>query len=364
MTNEAQTGAAGVGTGDGFSVAASKRVVADLFGHNPAIYWSDFLLTLAVAYGAAYVYLLGGEQLWVRACAFLVSGLAIFRAGTFMHEIVHMGPGVMPGFRLTWNLLMGVPLFMPSPFYRNHVDHHSKSYFGTPDDGEYLPLGLGNFGELLRYLAQAPLLPLLVVARFAITPFTYLSRRLRALTIERLSAFVSNPYYRQRLRGSADLRGIRWSEWACFAWFCVLVWLAASGHVALHYFVLGYVLMAYTLALNWVRNLAAHRYDNGGETMSLESQVAESINITGQTWLTALLFPVGLRYHATHHMFPGLPYHALGEAHRRLMAQLPGDSPYHKTARSTFWSAAYELWRRARAGDPAGAPALERWRSA
>jgi fatty acid desaturase len=46
-------------------------------------------------------------------------------------------------------------------------------------------------------------------------------------------------------------------------------------------------------------------------------------------FLPALWAPVGLRYHALHHLIPSVPYHALGEAHRRLVAQLPAGTTYH-----------------------------------
>lgn len=82
--------------------------------------------------------------------------------------------------------------------------------------------------------------------------------------------------------------------------------------------------------------------------MSFDEQIADSINFAGRSPLTALLFPVGLRYHALHHWFPALPYHSLGRAHRRLMAQLPADSPYRLTVRRSFLEAVGNLWRGAR----------------
>ena len=35
---------------------------------------------------------------------------------------------------------------------------------------------------------------------------------------------------------------------------------------------------------------------------------------------------------ALHHLLPGVPYHHLGEAHRRISALLAADSPYHKAS--------------------------------
>jgi fatty acid desaturase len=49
--------------------------------------------------------------------------------------------------------------------------------------------------------------------------------------------------------------------------------------------------------------------------------------------------PLGLRYHAIHHLLPAVPCHNLGLAHRRLTNALPADSPYHQTRQAGLWSA-------------------------
>jgi fatty acid desaturase len=121
-------------------------------------------------------------------------------------------------------------------------------------------------------------------------------------------------------------------------------------------------LFALTLAMNWVRNLAAHGYGNRGGRMTLPEQFSDSINIVGQTWLTMLMFPVGLRYHALHHLFPFLPYHNLGKAHRRLLAELPAGSPYHAVNHDSYFSVVAALWRHARATAPADS-AIPVWRT-
>ncbi len=64
--------------------------------------------------------------------------------------------------------------------------------------------------------------------------------------------------------------------------------------------------------------------------MTVTAQYLDTVNVPPPGYLPALWAPVGLRYHALHHLVPSVPYHALGEVHRRLTAALGVDSPYHK----------------------------------
>ena len=70
---------------------------------------------------------------------------------------------------------------------------------------------------------------------------------------------------------------------------------------------------------NQLRTLAAHGYDNDGDPVDSDGQLLDSVNLRGWPLLTALVAPVGLRFHALHHHLPGLPYHSLGHVHRRLL---------------------------------------------
>lgn len=329
-------------------VTAARGLVADLYERKAAIYWTDFLLSIAGAWGLAALY--ATEPAWtaLQIASFVFSGVLFFRAGTFIHELVHASRQQLVWFGRAWNLLQGIPLLMPWILYRNHVDHHNARLFGTPADGEYLPLASAPPAETFKYLAQIPLLPLFMIARFGILgPVSWFHRGLREWVLTAASAAVSNPYYRKRFPAQ-DERHLVIVEVCCFLYLCGLAALAATGVIGVLLLAKAYALLAFTLGLNWVRNLAAHGYDNRGDRMSYVDQVGDSINITGQTWLTVFLFPVGLRYHALHHMFPALPYHNLGIAHRRLTERLPADAPYHASGRTNYFAAVAELWRSAK----------------
>ena len=84
--------------------------------------------------------------------------------------------------------------------------------------------------------------------------------------------------------------------------------------------------------LNQVRTLVAHLWENDGEPLSVTAQFLDSVNVPPPGVLASIWAPVGLRYHALHHLLPSVPYHALGEAHRRLTAQLTPDSAYHRAS--------------------------------
>ena len=64
------------------------------------------------------------------------------------------------GFRLVWNLLVGIPLLVPSFMYEGvHNQHHAKRYYGTVNDPEYLPLALMKPWTLPVFLVAAALAP-------------------------------------------------------------------------------------------------------------------------------------------------------------------------------------------------------------
>jgi fatty acid desaturase len=110
-----------------------------------------------------------------------------------------------------------------------------------------------------------------------------------------------------------------------------------------------YLLVVAMALLNSLRTLVAHRYRNRTEKeISFTEQFLDSVNIEGNPVLMEILAPVGLRYHALHHVFANMPYHNLGIAHRRLKKQLPADSIYHISTEPSFMSAMRTHWKNTR----------------
>ncbi len=121
-----------------------------------------------------------------------------------------------------------------------------------------------------------------------------------------------------------------------------------SGQLIDGFLIQGYLIAVTLIVINNIRTLGAHRWTGDGRELSFEEQLLDSVNYPYRPWITELWGPVGTRYHALHHLFPSIPYHNLGIAHRRLAAGLPADSLYHETTRVTLIGAILELAERAR----------------
>ena len=322
---------------------SARAICKELFAIRPSIYWIDFILSATIAYVLASVYLAMSISSPLAWGCFFGAAVLIYRASLFIHEIVHLPSGEMKFFRRFWNLFAGVPMMVPSFTYQSHLHHHSTRHYGTENDGEYLPLASGTIGGVLVFLAQVFFQPLLVVFRYAIwTPISFCHSGLRRWTLLHATSLVINFEFENHKR--PEIQSAEDTFWELFTAFRVYVMfgLVLIGTMPVDRLPKIYLLAVVILTMNHIRTLAAHRYTSDGSTISHLDQFLDSTNITGG-WLTELICPLGLRYHALHHLFPGIPYYNLGVAHRRLVQRLPADSLYHKTVYPSMKSAITEL---------------------
>jgi fatty acid desaturase len=347
-----------------FSITQARSVVKDLFEPKAAIYWGDFLLSIGVGvtlfaaienrgpfFGlicrALHLQTTAGQAL-VAALLFVVHCLAFYRAALFTHELVHLRDDSVRGFRVVWNLACGIPFLMPSFLYHTHVHHHVRRQYGTDEDGEYLPLAAGPRWKILAYLAQSLFIPAIAVFRFGLlTPLGWVSPGFRRFAHRHLSSMVIDPGYVRPEPTRQQLRTWRWQEAGCLLYLLTLGALLITQVLPWTWIIHAYSTGVAVILLNAVRTLGAHRYEHTGDEMSFVEQLLDSYTFPTNPLINELWAPVGLRFHALHHVFPSLPYHSLGKAHRRLMRHLPVDSPYRKTVARGLGSVLRRLWRQA-----------------
>jgi fatty acid desaturase len=321
------------GTDDMAMIRAAAELTRDLNGANKAIYWSDFLGSALLGYSALFVAIFAsGTGLMLVAAAVAVA--ALYRAGSFIHEITHVRHRELPWFRFGFNAVVGVPLLVPSFLYEGvHQLHHARTRYGTPEDPEYLPLALMKPWTVPLFVLIAAFGPLVLFVRFALlTPLSFLIPPLRKLVVERYSGLVINPDFRRRAPEGELKKQWLLQEIAASVWANALLVGVFSGFIPLRGFLIFLAISSATIVFNQIRTLVAHLWENDGEVVSTTAQFLDSVNVPPPNVLSALWAPVGLRYHATHHLLPGLPYHALGEAHRRLVAKLAPESTYNQAS--------------------------------
>ena len=339
-----------------FSFAQARSLIQDLHRPNPAIYWADFLLSIIGGHVTLHlVFLLPriyADRAWMipaLVVCYLATVVLYMRALMFIHELIHLPKDGFRGFRFAWNALCGIFFFVPSFLYYPHVDHHRRKHYGTEHDGEYLALSHRGPWMIVAFITQALILPFLAIARFLIiSPICWIVPGARQWAHRHVSTMVVDPFYERTDSSPQLMKTVFLQEFFVFLW---CVWFLVRGGIMRGEWLDPFWLVAYAvgvgvLVLNELRTLGAHRWTNAGGQMSFQEQLLDSVNYPERGWITELWGPVGTRYHALHHLFPSLPYHNLGEAHRRLVEGLPADSPYHQTVARSLTAELSALWRR------------------
>ena len=308
---------------------AARDLTKDLAEARGAIYWPDMVGSALLGYFALAGAVLASNAIVAALCA-VIGALALYRALMFIHELTHIHRDALPGFRLGWNLMVGIPLLTPSFMYEGvHTLHHKRTQYGTVEDPEYLPLALMKPWSLPLFVIVALLAPVALLFRFAVlVPLGAILPPVRKLLWERASALSINPAFRRRPPEGEMRPRVFWQETGGMVWAWTL--LASTLVIGWRPLLTVLAIVSVTAVLNQLRTLVAHLWENEGEAMSVTAQFLDSVNVPPPGRIAEIWAPVGLRYHALHHLMPSMPYHSLPECHRRLVKELAIDSTYHE----------------------------------
>ncbi len=312
-------------------IRAAAELTRDLNAPVARIYWTDFLASALVGY-AALAGAIMAPAIGLQLLSAIISIMALYRAGSFIHEVTHIKHSAVPGFRFAFNAVIGVPMLVPSYMYEGvHNLHHARTRYGTDQDPEYLPLVLMKPWTLPLFILVSLLAPVALLFRNAVlAPLSVFIPALRKAVVERYSGLVINPAFRRRAAEGEARRQWIVQEVAASMWAIALLTGVFTGFVPLPAFLIFLGIASGVAVLNQIRTLVAHLWENDGEPLNVTAQFLDSVNVPPPALLPALWAPVGLRYHAIHHLLPGVPYHNLAEAHRRLSNALDSNSSYHR----------------------------------
>jgi fatty acid desaturase len=308
----------------------ARDLVRDLHTPAPRIYWTDLLVTGAIGWMAFIAAVLFRTWSWQMLSALFIGICAFYRGLCFLHEISHIRAGALRGFEIMWNIIFGIPLLLPSFMYVGvHQYHHNLATYGTNRDPEYLPFS-GKPLMITVFILQSLLIPVFVLVRFfVLVPVSFLIPRFHRALCICFSSLCLNPRFRRDVTAQLESDIRRWEIVTVLTWIALAA-VPIINHVALRCLLTWYAVFAGVAVINTIRTLGAHRYTSDGTPIGRDAQLIDSIDTPGAVW-TELWAPVGLRYHALHHYFPGIPYHNLNAAYVRLVANLPADALYHHT---------------------------------
>ncbi|MDZ4374497.1 MAG: fatty acid desaturase [Phenylobacterium sp.] len=327
----------------------ANEIARDLTRADPKVYWLDLAVTAAVTWLSFAIAVTAASLAWSWIAA-AVCVLALYRGISFIHELTHLRRDDVPFFHFAWNLVIGVPWLTPSLLYEGvHILHHAKDRYGTARDPEYHPLARRPLYELAAFLGIAFLAPVGTLLRFAVlAPLGFVIPAVRRFTVAKASGMVINTHFSREDFDRA--RAAPWlaQEIGAWLWSWSVIGLTLAGALPWRGLLTAAAIFSVMTFLNQLRTAVAHRWDNDGEVMAPLDQFLDSVNVPPPALLPFLWAPVGLRYHALHHLMPRLPYHNLGKAHGRLVDALPREHDYRRAEERELFPAMGKLVQRMR----------------
>ena len=310
----------------------------DLLNSIPKIYsqvslrfvFNDFFLTIISLYVGVYLWV----QTSYMGLGAVVTFFAAYRASAFIHEINH-SLKKKTLFRFVYMFFFGGLFRLPANLYNNHYLHHSTQSFGTEKDPKY-----GDVRRRLSYFMAYGVLnsfvsPLLLIIRYTVAYPLHFLRLTATNTLWKMTTPLpvnskfSEPTDKPKVTAMEQTEDL-------LTWIAstTLIALAVVSPLFLTVLLVTYLTSSVVFLLDWVHFFAAHIYETKEGKVSFQEQVEDSVSFD-VSFLWDLLFPVGMKYHSTHHLFADIPYHNIGKVHRRLMHELPRDHYYRKTVRSS-----------------------------
>jgi len=326
-----------------------KEIIKPDFTFSKLIFYSDLIFSATLGWVSFIlaVLFLTPQSLMFWACL-ICTTLAHYRALSFIHEVTH-NKEKMPRFQKVYNFLIGFWYGTPAYTHFPHNDHHNPTTFGSIHDPEYVELSQKSSLSILRPFVFCLAAPLVITVRFCILPlFSFLlTEKFKKVLFQKFSTFAMQANYERDLKLNEYQLSLKEDLWSSIFF---LVRLVVSISILPYFLVLQLLMLGVMSFLNSYRALVAHRYqvnqhrtDGDSNIKSYREQALDSVTVEGGI-LTEFWAPVGLRYHSLHHLFPTLPYYALGKAHRRLKHSLDANHFYHQTIEPSFSSALNKLY--------------------
>jgi fatty acid desaturase len=311
---------------------------------NSLIFWSDFIFSTLVT-NTCIVAAVKFQNFSIAQLACIFIGcLFMFRSFVFVHEAFHLRKR-LPSFSIGYNILFGFLHKLPLYFYYPHRDHHSAKTYGTLGDPEYDTVSDKPAASLLLGFVTMALFPVFLTVRFGFVPalLPFIGKRGRDWVFRNASTLVMNLNYQRSEPTPQERRDWYLQDAGCFIYNSVFFALMAAQILPWKLFWVWFIVTWLTYTLNFYRVLVSHSYLSGFKPTSQKQQVLDSWTITGPAVLNEWWCPVGLRYHALHHMYPSIPYHNMGKAHRKLLKALPSDHPYRFGLKKSYFAGITQL---------------------